>query len=122
MNKFEQWGLKKLEKIQKILLLDSYYPITLTKKVQKDSRAEANFNYPYKSIAIYYDDEILKDYNDKKYQEVINTLVHEMCHSLTDALYGKAYNRFITKTELEDEREALTDHIANIILKNLNIK
>jgi hypothetical protein len=122
MNKqkeFEKWGLKKLEKIQKILLLDDHYPVTLTKKVlSKNSRAEASFNYPYKSIDVYYNDEMLKDFTDKKYQEVINTLVHEICHSLTDPLYSKAYERFISKNELEDERERLTDHIANIIIKN----
>jgi len=43
--------------------------------------------------------------------------MHEMFHVVTDKLYAKAGSRFVGNGELEDEREQLTDHLANIVLK-----
>jgi hypothetical protein len=35
-----------------------------------------------------------------------------LCHLITDPLYSKASTRLVSKTEVEDEREKLTDHLA----------
>ncbi|MCP5375208.1 MAG: hypothetical protein H6743_03830 [Rickettsiaceae bacterium] len=115
---FENWALKKLEKIQKVLLLEDYYPITISFKEDKTATAQAKFNYPYKSIDIFYSQGLLDNYVEKKYSFIIGVLIHEMVHSLTDPLYDCGYQRFLAKDQLENEREKLTDHIANIILKN----
>jgi len=37
---------------------------------------------------------------------------------ITDPLYSKACDRYTGKNEIEDERELLTDKIANIITLN----
>lgn len=55
-------------------------------------------------------------------EEALATLIHEYIHPLTDPLYCKARSRYVTHDELNDEREALTDHIANIIIKANLIK
>lgn len=46
-------------------------------------------------------------------------ILHELCHLLTDPFYAKATNRYATHTEINDERELLTDIMCNIILKTL---
>lgn len=119
MNKKEKQFIKfatdYCNKLSKTLLLDSFTPIEVSfDKVDRDSMAEATFNFPYKSIKINCNKEILKE--DLQSQK--ETLVHEMCHAITDPLYSSAFDRFITKGELSNRREELTDHIANIIIKN----
>lgn len=101
----------------RVMLLDSFHPIEVevtTELQHKDALAEAKFTFPYKSIQISCSPDILKETEDT----VKDILVHELSHAITDPLYGSAFDRFITKPELENRREELTDHIANIILKN----
>lgn len=116
---FEQWAMKKLKKIQKVLLLQDFHPLELEPSCTKASESE--IHYPYKTITIRYSDDLLDDFKKKKYEKVIGVLVHEMCHPITDGLYSKAVSVFRTKDEVEDERERLTDAIANIVLKNVVI-
>jgi len=113
---FEKWALKELHKLSKILLLEDFYPIEL--EFNKDKRqSECSFSYPYKSITIYYSQEVFENWKKGDKVLVMNTLTHEMCHPITDPLISKAYDRWASRQEVEDERERLTDHIANIILK-----
>lgn len=115
---FEKWALPLLKKIQKVTLLDHYEPLTLEyKKDIGDPLATCDFHYPYQSITISYGDQLLSRFKEKKHKEVFGILVHEMCHPITDPLYAKAVTLWKSKQEVEDERERLTDHIANIIIK-----
>jgi len=76
---------------------------------------ECKVSYPYLNVII--------DYSDKAYQEwikgkdMIPYIVHEMCHPITDPLYCKANERYVSKNEILDERELLTDYICNIVLR-----
>ena len=116
---FQAWCLPYLTKLRKILLLHDFYPINFQHGVQNsDAHADCHFHYPYKTITIGYSDALIKDWKAKKYSAVIGVLTHEMCHPITDPLYAKAASTWRTKGEVEDERERLTDHIANIILDN----
>ena len=112
---FEEWANQQLRAIQKLLLLDSYRlePI----ESHEDAKfLESKYRYPYKEIVIRYGLDVNKYWpNEKEY--LYNALVHEMCHPITDPFYTKAITRHTTKDEVEDERERLTDYIANIILK-----
>lgn len=119
---FEEWALKELKKLQKILLLDSFEPLKLVfdSKEEKAS-AKCKFSFPYKTITIEYSKELYEDWKKKKYKDVIDVLTHEMCHPITDPLYDAGYAKFITKESLEDIRENTTDHIANIIIKIRNM-
>lgn len=114
---FEKWAMPKLQKIQKILLLEHYQPLQLDVS-DSENVSESLYHYPYQTISIRYSKNTLKDFKEKKYEDIMHMLIHEMCHPLTDPLYGTGFERFITKDQLEKERERLTDHIANIILKN----
>ena len=75
---------------------------------------EVNCRYPYKDI-------IYIQYNDSAYNEWLKGtlskyfIVHEISHILTDPLYCKAKQRFVSETEIEDEREILTDTLMTII-------
>lgn len=115
---FEKWALGELEQISKVLLTDDFFPIKLKKGCSANAYASIDMAYPYKSITINWSDDLYKWWSEKKYTEVRQILVHEMCHPLTDPLYSKGVDRYMTKDALNEERERLTDHIANIVLKN----
>lgn len=118
---FEAWCNKKLIEIQKVLLLDSFTLNPIEKMPEADMKngayAHSQFSYPYKDITVRYTPPMFKDWKDGNEKEVIGTLIHEMVHPITDPLYGVGFDRFSTKEQLNNEREACTDHFANIIIK-----
>jgi len=116
--KFEKWAMPILVRLQKIILLEHFEPLKIEFGCKsKHAHAECQISYPYQSITFRYSKECLDDFI-KDPKEVLPVLVHEMCHPLTDPLYDKAVARFSGNKEIEDERERLTDHIANIVLRN----
>lgn len=112
---FEKWALPKLIKYQKILLLEDFHPLKI--EFSDSDASECVFVYPYKSITVRYSKGLLEAFKKKDYDHILDVLVHELCHAITDPLYAKATSRWCGKEEVEDEREGLTDHIANIIRK-----
>lgn len=119
--KFENWANKKLKEIQKVLLLENF---NLNPIEYKNTRAyaESATHYPYKEITIYYSNLLLELWDKKDLKSIRDILTHELCHPLTDGLYAKATNRYSTQDEIGDERESLTDHIANILIRHKIIK
>lgn len=115
--KFEEWANTQLKVLQEKLLLTHFtlQPIIASKK----NCSECLFAYPYKDIQVRYSVDVLQDFIDGNTRDAFQVLVHEMCHPLTDPLYGVATDRYCNKTQMENEREALTDHIANIVLKHI---
>lgn len=72
--------------------------------------------YPYCDYCVIsYKKESFEDWKDGMLDKWV--IVHEICHLLTDPLYCKALKRYIGETEIEDERERLTDTIMLIIKK-----
>lgn len=112
---FEAWANKQLAALQKTLLLDAYTLRPIEPSERPASLCE--FRYPYKDINISYSEQVIEDWLKGDKAGALETLTHEMCHPLTDALYSKSLDRHCSKQEIEDEREALTDHIANIVIK-----
>lgn len=88
-------------------------------EVEQDNKKDQYFAckccYPYLNATIYYNDEALNDFIQTK-KDMKIYIVHEFCHLITDPLYVKATNRYVSNNEIEDERERLTDTICNIIL------
>lgn len=114
---FEAWCNKTLKEYQSILMLDDFRLLPIEKSESEAS--ESAFRYPYKNIQIRYSKEVEDDYKAKKYDEARITLMHELCHTMTDPLYDKALQRMVSRNEIEDERERLTDHIANLVFRLL---
>jgi hypothetical protein len=115
VKEFESWANKELAKWQKVLLMHDFSlnPI----EPSKTDASQAMCRYPYKEINIKYSNDLFVEWkkNNKKY--VTGVLVHELAHSITDPLYCKALQRLVSKEEIEDERERLTDHITNVVLR-----
>ncbi len=103
----------------KILLMEHFYPVRLRweKEIRGNAMAGFSFSHPYQVMEIQYTDTLIKEWKSDK-DAAKNVLVHEVAHALTDPLYNAGLNRFLVRDQLEDEREKLTDHIANIVLKN----
>lgn len=114
---FQEWVIKMFEKYKPILFIEKY-----SIKVEPDKKGRymaSEFNYPYLDAKILYSDEALYDWkNDKKDAE--RRIVHEFSHIITDPFYCMAIESFIPKQQIEDARERLTDHIAQIINKHFN--
>lgn len=117
---FEKWSMPVLKKLQDVLLLNDFFPLEIEPS-EKDDTSECLVAYPYRSITVRYSNNLLQDWKKKKMDLVLSVLIHEMCHPITDPLYCKAVSRYAGKEEIEDEREGLTDHLANIIIKNIKI-
>ena len=115
---FEKWALPIVRKYQKILLLEDHLlTFEQSNTVEGGITMHHLFMYPYKETCIQYGSDALAMWKRKDKKTLKEVIIHELCHSVTDPLYGKATNRFIGRDELNDERERLTDHIANIIVK-----
>jgi hypothetical protein len=108
-----------LKKYQKTLLLTDHI-LSFDYDDDMDSHVlfQHGFSYPYKNTAITYGKSAVDKWEKKEYSEMREGLIHELCHSITDPLYSKATDRYVTKDCLRDERERLTDHIANVIVLN----
>lgn len=109
---FRVWMGKMVKKYSVLLKLTQHF-VTFVKK-DIDNYFEVTLRYPYLDPIIYYSDETINDWvKDKKTAE--RNVIHELCHLVTTPLYCKATNRFVSKNELDDERELLTDYFTNII-------
>lgn len=69
--------------------------------------------YPYLDPMLYYHENAFKSWVEGKLEA--DRILHELCHIITDPLYCKATQRYVSQDEIKDERERLTDTIAAII-------
>lgn len=72
--------------------------------------------YPYLEPIIYFSDKAVEEYSDGILTK--DRILHELCHIITDPLYVKATKRYVSRDEILDEREKLTDTMT-VILNNL---
>lgn len=100
--------------VPKLLLQRHIFEVKFGTK-DENTLMECKFNYPYLNVTISYSEDTFKKWINK--EDVIPYIVHEMCHPITDPLYCKATARYVSKDEILDERENLTDLICNIVLK-----
>lgn len=105
-----------IKKYQSILLLQRNTFEVKYGTENSHALAECVFNYPYLNVTIKYSDKLVKDWENKK--DITPYIIHEMAHVITDPLYAKANLRYSTRSEIEDERELLTDYICNIVVLN----
>lgn len=116
MNKeLEKEILKIVGKYQSILLLNRNTFEIRYGTESKTALMESVFNYPYLNVILKYSDDLIKRW--EKGENIVPYVVHEMCHTITDPFYAKAISRYVTKDEITDERELLTDYICNIVIK-----
>lgn len=115
----KKWVAQMYEKYKAVLFIEKFHL-----KVEKDEREgrylASEFNYPYLDIKILYSEKYLKDWLVDK-RDAERRLIHEFCHTITDPYYSVTTERYVTKPQLEDARERLTDHIAQIINKHFNL-
>lgn len=81
----------------------------------EDAYFTCKFCYPHFEAVISYSKQAEKDFDGGK--NITRYVVHELCHLITDPLYSKAFDRFVSKNEIEDERERLTDWIARMVMR-----
>jgi hypothetical protein len=109
-----------IKKYQPVLLLNRNTFEVKYGTENKEALMECVFNYPYLNVTLKYSDKCEEDYKNGK--DIIPYVIHEMCHVITDPLYSKATERYVSRTEILDERELLTDYICNIVVINLQNK
>lgn len=113
--KFEEYVMKVIKKYQPILDLNNY-TFKLNYPCQNDDAAmECVLIYPYMDAKFNYSDTVVKMWKNK--ENITGTIVHEMCHLITDPLYIKGESRYSSRAEILDEREKLTEIISKLVLK-----
>ena len=107
------------KKYATVLFIEKYHLRIKEKEKYETYYLASKFNYPYYDITIIYSKESMKDWKKDK-RDAERRLIHEFCHTITDTFYAVVIN-WPTKNALEDAREQLTDHIAQIVNKHFNL-
>lgn len=116
---YKKWIEEMFEKYKAVLFIEKYHLKSRLNKKDEDSYLASKFNYPYLDITIIYSEESIKDWvKDKKDAE--RRMIHEFCHTITDHFYSVVI-QWPTKDHIENARETLTDHIAQIVNKHFNL-
>jgi hypothetical protein len=111
MQKFEKWIKEQIKHYSPILGIE-LQEIRIEQK-HDETYLSIKCTYPYIDPTLYYSEKSFKDW--KKGLIKKDRILHELCHILTDQLYCKSIQRFVSKDEIEDARENLTDNMAAII-------
>jgi len=111
---FKNWIIKQIEFYRNIIGIE-LREIELERATKPNSYLLMGCTYPYLDSTIYYSQSAYRDWVKGELKK--DRILHELIHLITDPLYSKAMQRFASNTEIEDEREKLTDTISNIIRK-----
>ena len=104
------------DKYKAILFIEKYHLKYRPNKKEEDYFLASRFNYPYLDLTIIYSEDFIKDWQKNK-KDAERRIIHEFCHAITDPFYATIIN-WPTKQKIEDERERLNDHIAQIVNKH----
>lgn len=115
--KYEQWIRAMFNKYKGRLFIEKYH--LKMKRDDEESYLASKFNYPYLDIEIIYTKKAMDDWK-KDDKDAERRVIHEFCHTITDQFYAVVLD-FPSKRQLEDQRERLTDHIAQIVNKHFNL-
>ena len=116
---YEKWIRAMFEKYKGILFIEKYHLKMRPKTKEEDYYMASRFNYPYLDITIIYSEKSIKDWKENK-RDAERRIVHEFCHTITDPFYAVVID-WPTKAHIEDARERMTDHIAQIVNKHFNL-
>lgn len=91
----------------------------LVQRAEENGYLSCLYRYPYNDGIIQFSEHSFEDWQSEPAAYHERKILHEMCHLLTDPLYSKTTTQFPSRSEVEDERERLTDHIAVVVFKLL---
>lgn len=111
-----KWIHRMYDKYKAILFIESHH---LKTEKKTTGYLASEFNYPYLDINIEYSEEAMNDWV-KNPKDAERRMIHEFCHTITDPFYSVIMD-FPSKKAIENERERLTDHIAQIVNKHFNL-
>lgn len=116
---FEKWARPIIDEYQRKLLLTHHHISIVSKTDNIEAVMELSFRVPYLDPELRYNpNEVERFWKRGDKNTLKHMLIHELCHIITDPLYGLGFERFANKQSLSDARETCTDHIAMIITKN----
>jgi len=112
-DRFESWIRKQIDHYSPHLGL--VLPRVKIKHDESESYLAITCTYPYLDPELRYNEKARSDWQKGEMKN--DRILHELCHMLTDPLFCKATERYVTKYEVNDEREKLTDTLAAILRK-----
>ena len=113
---YEIWIRQMYNKYKSILFIEKYdFKVEYSK--DKEHYLSSKFNYPYLDAKVIWGIDAFTDWKKDKISAE-RRIVHEFCHIITDPFYTSAVNIRSTGNQIENERERLTDHIAQIVNKH----
>lgn len=111
-----KWIEEMYHKYKATLFIEKYHLKCRLKKQDEYYYLASKFNYPYLDITIIYSEDFAKDWQKNK-RDAERRIIHEFCHVITDPFY-QVTTAWPTKQALEEARERMTDHIAQIVNKH----
>lgn len=114
IKQYKEFIQKCIDKYQDKLCLSSY---TIVIRETKEHYLACQYRYPYNDGIILFSQQSYKDWLEEPNSYHERKILHELCHLITDPFYTKATTQYTSRSEIEDERERLTDTIAVIVSK-----
>ena len=116
--KIEKW----LQRASPIILTELGIGImTITFKKEERTKENSNhvfgikYNAPYKRTIIKYNQTVIDLIEKKEYKMVVEALIHEFCHIITNPLVVVANQRFLQEREYIDATEEVTEHVTVLV-------
>lgn len=116
---YKQWIEKMYGKYKGVLFIEKYNLTSRSVEKNENHYLASKFNYPYLDATIIYSQEAIEDWAKDK-RDAERRLVHEFCHVVTDQFYSVVVS-WPTKPQIEEARERLTDHVAQIVNKHFKL-
>jgi hypothetical protein len=126
-NEFKHWIEDKFQSNKKYFLIDhcklrfTYHDVNIN---HDDGQAvfQIDSNIKYHSSVVYIYPLAQKMFDDKLYEEIDRGIVHEITHVHTARISEISMNRFVSKKEVRDEIENLTDIMSEYIYRYINLQ
>lgn len=122
--KFVQWCLDECIRLKKHLHLTSVR-ISMETTPTKDSERwifEIVPGHPYQHALLRWTESTFLDWQNKKFEDVSEALLHEMIHCLLDPFVKMARERYITEANFKSVYEEITDKISVILRPHLALR
>ena len=128
-NNFEKWLQKSIGAIAGLYGVGNVSIFTHEKKIAASLKSEGevalfriNYSVAYKTANLWYYPYAVELFEKKSFDVLRQAITHEIAHILTNPLADLAYERHVSKRELEEAIESLTESIGQLGRKLLDEK
>jgi len=91
-------------------------------KKQSEAMFEIIYRSEYKTGYVHYYNEAEEVFQERRYDLLIQSITHEVCHVLVGKIDDLARDRYVNEKQIINADEELTETIAQLLRKYINLK